>query len=115
MAVDEPYEIVSDGKPTGLIELPIEWINDDFPYYSGNASGSMPSPESVFQVYRQEFDAAYDERTAYVLTMHPHISGHRSRVAQLDRLLTYMQSKPGVWFATLEQMARAVQSPAKTP
>ena len=44
MAMDEPYELVQHGKPTGLIELPIEWILDDFPYYSGNASGSLPSP-----------------------------------------------------------------------
>ena len=39
MAMDEPYELVSNGKPTGLTELPIEWIMDDCPYYSGNASG----------------------------------------------------------------------------
>ena len=35
MAMDQPYEIVSMGKPTGLIELPISWILDDYPYYGG--------------------------------------------------------------------------------
>ena len=47
MAMDEPYEIRADGKPTGLVELPIEWILDDFPYYSGNASGSLPRRSGV--------------------------------------------------------------------
>ena len=109
MAMDEPYEVLGDGKPTGLVELPIEWILDDFPYYSGNAQGSLPSPEAVFQIYKDEFDVAYDERTMVIITLHPHVSGHRSRLAQLDRFVTYMKSKPGVWFATLEQIARAVK------
>ena len=114
MAMDEPYEIVADGQPTGLIELPIEWILDDFPYFSGNASGSLPAPELVFQIYKQEFDVAYEERTLVMLTTHPHVVGHRSRAAQLDQLITYMKSKPGVWFATAEQIARAVQQPSRT-
>jgi peptidoglycan/xylan/chitin deacetylase (PgdA/CDA1 family) len=109
MAMDEPYEVLADGKATGFVELPIEWILDDYPYYSGNASGSLPSPEAVFQIYKDEFDVAYDERTMVIITLHPHVSGHRSRLAQLDRLVTYMKSKPGVWFATLEQIARAVK------
>jgi peptidoglycan-N-acetylglucosamine deacetylase len=114
MAMDEPYEIVADGQPTGLIELPIEWILDDFPYFSGNASGSLPSPQLVFEIYKQEFDVAYEERTMLVLTTHPHVVGHRSRAAQLDQLIGYMKSKPGVWFATAEQIARAVQQPSKS-
>jgi peptidoglycan/xylan/chitin deacetylase (PgdA/CDA1 family) len=109
MAMDEPYELLADGKPTGLVELPIEWILDDFPYYSGNASGSLPSPEAVFQIYKDEFDVAYEERTMVVITLHPHVSGHRSRLAQIEKLISYMKSKPGVWFATLEQIANAVK------
>jgi len=113
MAMDQPYELVANGKPTGLIELPIEWILDDFPYYSGNASGSLPAPDSVYQIYKDEFDGAYEERTMMVLTTHPHVSGHRSRVAQLEKLIVYMKSKPGVWFATLEQIASFVKSANK--
>ena len=115
MAMDEPYEIVAKGKPTGLIELPIEWILDDFPYYSGNASGSLPSPEAVYQIYKDEFDVAYEERTMMVLTTHPHVSGHRSRVAQLEKLILYMKTKPGVWFATLEQIANFVKTANNMP
>ena len=105
MASDDAYEINLDGTPTGLVELPIERIVDDAPYF-GAADGSMPSPEHVLEVFRSEFDVAWDERGLYVLTMHPHYMGHRSRVAILDRLITHMKSKGGVWFATHEDIAK---------
>jgi peptidoglycan-N-acetylglucosamine deacetylase len=110
MAMDEPYELLANGQPTGIVEVPIEWILDDYPYFGPNASGSQPSPDAVFQIYKDEFDVAFEERTMVVLTTHPHVVGHRSRIRHLDRLITYMKSKPGVWFATVEQIARAAQA-----
>jgi len=109
MASDDAYEILIDGKPSGVVELPIERILDDFPYFGGNADGSNPAPAAVLEVFQSEFDVAYEEGGLYVLTMHPHITGHRSRVALLDRLIQHMKSKPGVWFATHEQVARHVK------
>jgi hypothetical protein len=44
-----------------------------------------------------------------MLTMHPHVSGRRSRMVHLEKLVTYMKSKPGVWFATAEQIANYVK------
>jgi peptidoglycan/xylan/chitin deacetylase (PgdA/CDA1 family) len=108
MASDDAYEVTINGQPSGVVELPIERILDDAPYY-GAASGSLPSPELVDQIYRAEFDVAYQEGGLYVLTMHPHYTGHRSRALWLDRLITYMKSKPGVWFATHEQVAAYVK------
>jgi peptidoglycan/xylan/chitin deacetylase (PgdA/CDA1 family) len=114
MASDDAYEILLDGQPTGVVELPIERIVDDFPYYGSAANGGMPNPDDVERVFRSEFDVAYEEGGLLILTMHPHISGHRSRIAALDRLITYMQSKPGVWFATHEQIARYVKDGGKS-
>lgn len=111
MASDDAYEILMAGKPSGVLELPIGWILDDYPYY-GTTSGAMPSPELVFQVFQSEFDSAYEERGLFVLTMHPHITGHRSRAAALDKLIAYMRSRPGVWFATHEQVARYLRAQA---
>lgn len=108
MASDDPYELLLDGTPTGIVELPIERILDDAPYFGGNADGSMPSLSSVYEVFQSEFDVAYAEGGLYLLTMHPHIMGHRSRVALLERLVQYIKSKPEVWFATHEQIARHV-------
>ncbi len=105
MASDDAYEILMNRKGTGVIELPIERIVDDAPYF-GASDGSMPSPEHVLEVFQSEFDVAWDERGLYVLTMHPHIMGHRSRVAVLERLIVHMKSKGGVWFATHEDVAK---------
>jgi len=110
MASDDAYELLLDGERTGVIELPIERILDDFPYFGGGANGSNPSQQDVFDIFKDEFDLAYEERGLFLLTMHPHIMGHRSRVALLDRLIQYMKSKPGVWFATHEEIARHVKN-----
>lgn len=109
LASDEPYEIDSNGQPSGVIEIPISEIDNDFVYYGETANGALPSPEALFKIYKAEFDLAYEERTMFILTQHPHVSGHRSRIAELDRLVSYMQSKPGVWFATMEQVANYVK------
>ncbi|MEZ5285970.1 MAG: polysaccharide deacetylase [Vicinamibacterales bacterium] len=113
MASDDPYELLLDGEPTGIVELPIERILDDFPYFGGNADGSNPSIRDVYEVFQSEFDVAYEEGGLYLLTMHPHLTGHRSRAAMLEQLIGYMKRKPGVWFATHEQIARYVQESAR--
>lgn len=111
MASDDAYEILLAGKPSGVVELPISWILDDYAYFGGT-NGTMPSTELVLQVFQSEFDAAYEEGGLYVLTMHPHITGHRSRAAALDQLIAHMRSRPGVWFATHEEVARYLRAQA---
>ena len=109
MASDDAYELLLDGQPTGVVELPIERILDDSPYFGGNADGSNPSVGDVYEVFQSEFDVAYEEGGLYLLTMHPHMMGHRSRAAMLERLIEYIKKKPGVWFATHEQIATHVK------
>jgi peptidoglycan/xylan/chitin deacetylase (PgdA/CDA1 family) len=109
-AMDEPYEIVSNGEPTGMVELGIDWTLTETPYLG--RGGTMPSPELLFNLYREEFDAAYRQRTMLVLTLHPHVTGHRAPMHHLEQLVAYMKAKPGVWFATCEQVARYVKETA---
>ena len=106
-AMDEPHEILLDGQPTGLIELPVNWIIDDSPMYG--ATGDFPSPRMIMQTFKDDFDVAYKEGTMFMLTMHPHITGQRTRIGQLDDLIVYMKSKPGVWFATAEEIAKWIK------
>src|SRR5579871_4837506 len=108
-AMDEPYEIVSNGQPTGMVELAIDWTLTETPYLG--RGGTMPSPELLYQLYKEEFDGAYQDHTMFVLTLHPHVTGHRAPIQHLDKLIAYMKSKPGVWFATCEQVARYVKAP----
>jgi peptidoglycan/xylan/chitin deacetylase (PgdA/CDA1 family) len=111
MADDEPYEVLRDGLPTGLDEIPVEWIRDDAPYFSFDrytAIRPYTVPRDALTIWRDEFDAAYAEGGLFQLTMHPHIIGHRSRMAVLAELVEYMRSREAVWFATHEQIARYV-------
>jgi peptidoglycan/xylan/chitin deacetylase (PgdA/CDA1 family) len=106
-ALDEPYEVMAGGRDTGLVELAIDWTLTETPFLGQN--GRMPSPELLYGLYRDEFDGAYEEGTMFVLTLHPYLSGHRAPMKHLDAFVAYMQSKPGVWFATAEQIARYVK------
>jgi hypothetical protein len=71
------------------------------------------NPDEVLSIGKAEFDGAYQERGMFILTMHPHVIGHRARIAMLDQLIVYMKTKPGVWFATHEQIARYVNEQAR--
>lgn len=111
MADDRPYELMQDGVATGLVELPVEWILDDAPLFNPRGNSYM-NPRDVMQVWIDEFDKAWEEGTMFLLTMHPHVSGHRSRIVALEGLIDHMQAKGGVWFATHEEVALYVREQA---
>jgi peptidoglycan/xylan/chitin deacetylase (PgdA/CDA1 family) len=109
MADVDCYELVLDGRATGLVELPVEWIRDDAVYFNMNRfAGLRPHtpPSAVFEIFRRELDAAFAEGGLFQLTMHPHISGYRSRVWILEELIRHARSLGPVWFATHEQVVR---------
>lgn len=116
MGDDEPYELLENGVATGVVELPVEWIKDDYPYFGMDRLSPIrphTAPSLVGEIWRREFDGAYVERGLFLLTMHPHIIGHRSRISMLDELIQYIRSRPGVWFATHAEIARYVMAQAK--
>jgi peptidoglycan/xylan/chitin deacetylase (PgdA/CDA1 family) len=108
MADDDPYELLADGAPTGVVELPVEWIRDDVPYFM--LGRNYTSPRAVLEIWRDEFDAARAEGGLFQLTMHPHVIGHRSRLVVLRDLLTHIASHDDVWFATHAAVAEAVRT-----
>lgn len=115
MADDEPYEIVQDGVPSGIAEIPVEWIRDDavyFPMDRYSALRPYASPRSVLTIWIDEFQGAYADRGLFQLTMHPHVIGHRSRIAVLSELIDHIASRQGVWFASHAQVAQHVLSHA---
>ena len=109
MADDEPYELLENGEPTGIVELPVEWIRDDAVYFNMDRFSALrpyTAPSAVLEIFKSEFDGAYEESGLYVLTMHPHITGHRSRTIMLDQLIQYIRSHDDVWFATHAEIAQ---------
>ncbi len=108
MADDEPYEIVANGAPTGLVEIPVEWIRDDAPYLMMDRyTGSRPytPPRRLLEIWIDEFEAAYAESGLFQLTLHPHIIGHRSRIVVLRELLRHIAERGGVWFTRHDTLA----------
>ena len=116
MADERPYEVLHEGKRTGVIELPVEWILDDYPYFGMSRFSTVRphiSPEDVLDIWKKEFDLAYEEGTLFLLTMHPHVIGHRSRIVILDKLVQHIKSRKGVWFARHDEVARAAKEQLK--
>jgi peptidoglycan/xylan/chitin deacetylase (PgdA/CDA1 family) len=109
MADDRPYEILDNGRPTGVVELPVEWLLDDYPYFGFDRYSAVrphTTPNEALAIWTSEFDRAYDEGTLFILTMHPKYIGHRSRIVVLERLIRHIISRGRVWFATHEDVAR---------
>ncbi len=114
MADDRPYELMQDGEATGIVELPVEWILDDAPLMNPRGE-RYTSPRELLRVYIDEFDKAYEEGTMFLLTTHPHIIGHRSRIVILEELIDHIQARGDVWFATHQQIAEYVKTQAGQP
>ena len=109
MGDDDPYELTADGEPTGIVELPPEWIRDDAVYFNMHRFSALrpyTPPSAVEEIFRGEFDGAWEEGGVFLLTMHPHHIGHRSRLPLLDRLIQHMKARGDCWFCTHEQLAR---------
>src|SRR5258706_894016 len=111
---DEPFIVPVRGRD--LVTVPYTFHMNDivsFPFVGWNAT-------AYEQALRDEFDQLYEEgaqrRRMMVVSLHDRISGHANRVRSLDRFLAYARSKPGVWFARKDEIARwALANRAGTP
>jgi peptidoglycan/xylan/chitin deacetylase (PgdA/CDA1 family) len=109
MADEDCYELLLDGTPSGVIELPVEWVRDDAVYFMMHRFQSLrphTPPASVLDIFRREFEAAYEEGGIFQLTTHPHIIGYRSRIWIIEELIRMAKAKGDVWFATHADVAR---------
>ncbi|AXV17592.1 polysaccharide deacetylase (plasmid) [Neorhizobium sp. SOG26] len=109
MADDEPYELLEDGQPTGIVEIPVEWIRDDAPYVAmDRMAGARPygGPAMVLDILQRELEHAWEEGGLFQVTLHPHHVGHRSRIFILEEIIRLAQSKGSVWFCTHAELAQ---------
>ncbi|GHD23033.1 polysaccharide deacetylase [Tianweitania populi] len=109
MADVDCYELLMDGQPSGVIELPVEWIRDDAAYLVMDRWGGLRpqiAPHDILKIFMREFDAAYQEGGIFQLTMHPDIIGHRSRLWILEELIAHIRGHEGIWFASHADVVR---------
>lgn len=111
MASDfHPYRLKLDEAEIDLVELPVSWELDDAPHFHFNFSPyrvGMSAPSKAYEIWSAEFEGAYAEGGAFILTMHPQIIGRYHRLQMLERLIQYIAGQPEVWFATCTEVATA--------
>ena len=108
MADEDCYELLLHGEPTGIVELPVEWIRDDAVYFSMHRFQSLrpyTPPQGVFDIWRRELEAAHADGGIFQLTMHPHVIGYRSRIWIVEELIRHAKALGNVWFATHAEIA----------
>ena len=97
------------GEPVDLVELPFDWLLDDWPYFSHEPprQAGLRSPEEVYAIWAAEFDYLADRVGAgvYVLTMHPQCIGRGSRLLMLERLFDHIAAHPEVEFHRMVEVA----------
>lgn len=114
MADEDCYELLLDGKPTGVVELPVEWIRDDAAYFAMSRFTSLRpyiSPEDVFDIFRRELAYEIEHGGLFQLTLHPHVITARSRIWILDEVLA-IAKQAGAWIATHAQVVSHVKGSA---
>jgi peptidoglycan/xylan/chitin deacetylase (PgdA/CDA1 family) len=103
MGDDDPYQLLLDGDPTDIIELPSDWALNDATYF--DAPRVPPPPSDVLETFAAAFDVAWLDGGLFVLTLHPRLIGHRARIGVLEDLVARIKAAGSVWFASLESVA----------
>jgi peptidoglycan-N-acetylglucosamine deacetylase len=100
---------VAFGDPCDLVELPIAWHLDDFPWfeYIPPKGGNMTAPSTVLEVWRGDFDFAHHREPGGTLTytMHPQVIGRGHRMLMLEAFIDHVQAQDNVRFMPLDQVA----------
>jgi hypothetical protein len=111
MGDDIPY-ILSGEKGT-VVELPSHYALDDFPHYMASRDlayiMAIKAPSHAMDVFRAEFDAAWEFGGLWIAVWHPFLSGRLARARAIADLIEYMQKKGKVWFAPMEEIAAHVR------
>jgi peptidoglycan-N-acetylglucosamine deacetylase len=97
------------GKASKVLELPVNWYLDDFPplAYVGGIQPGQQDTETIFRRWKDIFDYAYErvDNAWYGIAVHPQIIGQAHHIMYFERLVDYIASKDGAWFATCEEIA----------
>lgn len=104
MGDDVPYS-----HPNGLVEIPGQWMLEDWEQFAFNADPSWGAPpedcRKVYRLWWDEFEAMRDFGCCFTLTLHPWLSGRPSRVRMLERLIRDILATGDAWFATGSEIA----------
>lgn len=90
---------------TKLVELPVQWLLDDAPFFLFRFGRFIATAEHVYQVWTEEFEGIFRYGGLFNLTMHPQLIGRPGRLLMLERLIGFIKQFDEVWFATGSEVA----------
>lgn len=105
--------LMDDIKPyrhetTGIIELPVQWIMDDWTQFNHGAD-ELPAQNAtcahMFQLWMEEFHAIHEQGGLFNLTLHPQVIGRPSRIKMLEDLILEIRKYEGVWMTNCSSIA----------
>jgi peptidoglycan/xylan/chitin deacetylase (PgdA/CDA1 family) len=109
---DVPYVLKNDHG--NIIEIPCIHGLGDWAHYMNwrDFDYHMPisTPARAIELFKAEFDAAWQHRGMWMCVWHPPISGRLARCAAIEPLIQYMREKADVWFASMGDIAAHVNS-----
>jgi peptidoglycan/xylan/chitin deacetylase (PgdA/CDA1 family) len=98
--------------PSGLVELPVQWILDDAAHFwfDGTAGWTrkISTTAEVRAIWEEEFLGLRALGGSCVFTMHPQIIGRPSRLAFLDAFVAFVAGHDDVRIATCAEIAEGV-------
>ena len=105
---DQPYRF---GAPTELVELPVSWTLDDYPYFeyfrgSDYVMPGLRTPDHVFGNFRADVEYMLRDFAdgVCVITFHPQVIGRGHRLLGLERFIAGLTDL-GVTFERLDRVA----------
>jgi hypothetical protein len=107
-SAEEPYVF---GPLTELVELPVYWGLDDYPFfeYAFGSGGGLRDPAEVERIWAAEFEhaLAHEPGGIFMLTFHPEFIGRGARIHLLERLIARFKGAAGrIAFSTMGDYAR---------
>jgi len=103
MADEKPYRIEVAGADSRLLELPVDWVLDDWPHFAFWKPPiymcGMSTPSQVLEIWLREFEGYYANGGCFTLTMHPSIIGRSHRIQIVEELIKEIRLRADVRFA----------------
>ena len=98
-------------RPSGIIELPVQWILDDAAHFWFDGSTwlkTMRTGDEVRSIWEAEFRGYHRVGGSFVLACHPQVIGRPYRLEMLDAFIGYVKSFDDVWIARCREIADRV-------
>lgn len=101
MDEDMPYLLKHKGVDTGLVELPVDWLLDDWPHFEMDRMG----PDEVYRLWKPEWEGLHNLGRYFGLTCHPECIGRVSRLRMLEKFISEANMGNDVWFPTGKELS----------